>query len=175
MSQEPITIVEYDPEWVAEYERCEREIRRVVGDRIEAVEHVGSTAVPGLAAKPIVDLMVGVASLDDADACVQPLVAAGWEYAPEFEAQVPERRYFRRFRGGDHTHHLHVVETGSDWWERHLHFRDYLREHPDLAREYDRLKRDLAERFRWDVDGYTDGKDDFIRDVEERAREFFGK
>lgn len=175
MSQEPITVVDYDPAWVDAYEEEERQIRNAIGDHLEAIEHIGSTAIPELAAKPIIDIMVGVETLDDADRCIEPLQILGWSYAPEFEESTPHRRYFRKMDSENHTHHLHMVEITSDWWERHVLFRDYLREHPEVAREYEALKRELAEQHRWDVNEYAGAKTDFIRNVEERARRYYGE
>jgi GrpB-like predicted nucleotidyltransferase (UPF0157 family) len=135
------------------------------------VEHIGSTSVPGLAAKPIIDVMVAIRSLADAPACVAPLAAIGYEYVPEHEAVMPERRYFRRGRGGAGTHHLHMVERSSAFWEEHLLFRDYLRAHSEAAAEYERLKRELAAAHGSDRGAYTAAKTDFIKSSVERARE----
>jgi GrpB-like predicted nucleotidyltransferase (UPF0157 family) len=173
MSQEPITLASYDPEWVDAYEKEEQQIRNAAGEHIEAIEHIGSTSIPGLAAKPIIDIMAGVETLDDADRCIESLQTLGWVYAPEFEESVPHRRYFRKTDSENHTHHLHMVEMNSDWWTRHIRFRDYLREHPEVARTYEDLKRELAERHRWDVDEYAKAKTDFIRNIEERARDYY--
>ena len=175
MSQEPITLVDYDSKWVGAYEKEEREIRNTTGKHIEEIEHIGSTSVPGLAAKPIIDIMAGVGMLEDADRCIEPLQTLGWIYAPEFEESLPHRRYFRKTNAENHTHHLHMVEITSDWWDRHILFRDYLREHPAVAREYEDLKREFAERHRWDVNEYAGAKTDFIRTIEERARRYYGE
>jgi GrpB-like predicted nucleotidyltransferase (UPF0157 family) len=173
MSQEPITLVDYDPGWVEAYENEERQIQNIAGEHIEEIEHIGSTSIPGLAAKPIIDIMAGVETLEDADRCIEPLQTLGWIYASEFEESIPHRRYFRKTNAENHTHHLHMVEITSEWWDRHILFRDYLREHPDVAREYKDLKRELAERHRWDVDEYAGAKTDFIRTVEEQARRYY--
>ena len=175
MSQEPITLVSYEPEWVDTYEKERGEIRNAAGEHIEAIEHIGSTSIPGLAAKPVIDIMAGVETLGDADRCIEPLQTLGWIYAPEFEESVPHRRYFRKTDSEDHTHHLHMVEITSDWWDRHILFRDYLREHSEVAHAYEDLKRELAERHRWDIDEYTGAKTDFIQDVEEQARHYYGR
>lgn len=174
MSQEPITVVDYDPEWVDAYEKEERQIRNATGEYLEEIEHIGSTSVPGLAAKPVVDIVAGVETLEDADRCIEPLQTLGWNYVPELEESIPDRRYFRKMDSGNHTHHLHMVETTSNWWNRHILFRDYLREHPEVVREYEDLKRELAEQHRWNVSEYTGAKTDFIQNVEERARRYYG-
>ncbi|MFC6732333.1 MULTISPECIES: GrpB family protein [unclassified Haladaptatus] len=169
MSQTPITLADYDPDWPAAFDAEASHIESVIGEHIERIEHIGSTAVPGLPAKPIIDIMVGLDALADAARCLGPLEALGYEYVSTFEDVMPERRYLRKSEGDTRTHHLHMVETASDFWERHLAFRDYLRTHPEVAADYADLKRDLAAAHPHDIGAYTDGKDDFIRRVERQA------
>ena len=170
MSQPPIRIEPYDPRWPSMFEEDKRKILEAVGEYVTAVEHIGSTSVPGLAAKPIIDVMVAIRSLSDAPACVAPLAAIGYEYGPEHEAIMPERRYFRRGPSGFSTHHLHMVERSSEFWEVHLLFRDYLRAHAGAAAEYEKLKRQLAAAHGSDRGAYTDAKTDFIESCVEKAR-----
>jgi GrpB-like predicted nucleotidyltransferase (UPF0157 family) len=99
---------------------------------------------------------------------VAGLINLGYEYVPEFESQLPDRRYFRR--GTPETHHVHMVPVSSDYWEEHLLFRDWLRSHPQAAEEYGKLKRGLASRFRFDRDAYRAGKVPFIDTVVAAAR-----
>ena len=165
----PVIIVDYDARWPGLYREEEARVLQAVGDRIAAIEHIGSTAVPGLAAKPIIDMMVAVRKLADADECIEPLQALGWLYAPENEVETPERRYFDMGLPGARTHHLHMVELASDWWVRHLAFRDFLRAHSQTAQEYERLKRGLAARYRDDREAYTTAKTEFIQSVVARA------
>lgn len=166
---DPIVIADYDVAWPARFEAEKARILGAIGTWAVAVEHIGSTAVPGLAAKPIIDIMVGVASLDCAAQCIAPLQALGYEYVPEFEADIPERRYFRR-KSASEAYHLHLVAVTSGFWERHLLFRDYLRTHPGAARAYENLKRELAARFGSDREAYTDAKTTFIATIEGQAR-----
>jgi GrpB-like predicted nucleotidyltransferase (UPF0157 family) len=132
-----------------------------------AAEHIGSTAIPGLSAKPIVDIMIGVRALSDARQRVDAMVALGYTYMPAFEAQIPDRIFFQK--GSPRTHHVHVVEKPSVFWERQLVFRDYLTAHPSVATEYAELKQRLAVRFAEDRDGYTQAKTAFVQDVLARA------
>ena len=111
------------------------------------VERVGSTAVPGLGAKPVIDVMVGVSQLAEAEGRIGALEGAGYEYVQKYEIELPERRYFRKPRLGPSAYHLHCVVKGSSFWVRHLAFRDYLRAHPESAAAYCELKRELAVRF----------------------------
>ena len=166
---EPVVIVAYDPDWPAMYEEEKRFLSNLLGDAIVAMEHIGSTAIPGLGAKAIIDVMAAVRRLADAEACIPALVTIGYEYAPEFEIAIPERRFFRKGPPGERTHHLHIVELTSEFWDRHILFRDYLRAHPDDAEEYLRLKKGLAARFAADRASYTEAKTDFILGVVDRA------
>ncbi len=162
----------YDPRWPEMFEEEQKRIEAAIGHYVVEIKHIGSTAVPGLAAKPIIDIMVGVRTLDDAPACINGLVNIGYEYVPEFEREFPFRRYFRKLRDGKRTYQIHLVErSNAGWWDRHVLFRDYLCSHPDALIKYERLKRELARRFRDDRGAYTEAKTGFISKVEEQARE----
>ncbi len=166
---DPVIIVDHDPRWAELYEEERRLISGAIGPWLAGIEHIGSTSVPGLAAKPIIDTMVGVRTLDDACYCIEPLAAVGYVYKPELEAVMPERRYFNKGPQSNHRH-LHMVEVGSPFWQEILLFRDYLRTHPETAAAYAALKRDLAARFDRDREGYTDAKTEFIQSVVLAAR-----
>jgi GrpB-like predicted nucleotidyltransferase (UPF0157 family) len=171
-SGDPVIVVPYDEAWPSLFEKERALIEGAIGRWVEEIEHVGSTAVTGLAAKPVIDIMVGVKSLDDSPVMIKRLAGVGYEYVPEFERVLHFRRYFREMRDGRRTHQIHLVEKSNvEWWEHHLMFRDYLRAHPKTAREYGRLKDHLAERFRSDREAYTDAKADFISKVVRRATE----
>jgi GrpB-like predicted nucleotidyltransferase (UPF0157 family) len=165
---QPIEVVDYDPSWPRRYEEERDRIAAALGDAVVAIEHVGGTAVPGLPAKPVIDIMVGVPDIERAGQAVAGLINLGYQYVPELESQLPERRYFRR--GTPETHHVHMVTMGSDFWEEHVLFRDYLRSNPQAAEEYGKLKRGLASRFRFDRDAYRAGKVPFIDTVVAAAR-----
>jgi GrpB-like predicted nucleotidyltransferase (UPF0157 family) len=168
---DPVLVVPYDEAWPSLFLRERGRIEGAIGPWMEGIEHIGSTAVPGLAAKPVIDIMVGVGSLDDSPVIVGRLVGIGYEYVPELERTMPSRRYFRRLTGGRRTHQIHLVERSNlGWWDRHVLFRDYLRSHPETVAEYGRLKCRLAERYRDDRQAYTEAKGDFISGVVVRAR-----
>lgn len=156
----PVIVVPYDPEWPRRFEEERIVLAAVFAGSEPVIEHVGSTAVPGLGAKPVVDIMVGLQALVDAVDRIPALEAAGYEYVDEYETQLPERRYFRKPRRRPRAFHVHCVVTGSEFWTRHLAFRDYLRAHPDAAAAYYELKRDLAARL--SKDEYTPAKSLFI-------------
>ena len=165
---QPVEVVDYDPDWPRRYEEERDRIAAAIGDALLAIEHVGGTAVPGLPAKPVIDLMIGVDDIERAGPAVAGLINLGYEYIPEFESQLPDRRYFRR--GTPDTHHVHMVPMSSDYFEEHLLFRDWLRAHPQAAQEYGKLKRGLAGRFPDDRDAYRAGKIPFIDTVVAAAR-----
>jgi GrpB-like predicted nucleotidyltransferase (UPF0157 family) len=170
---QPIEVVAYDPRWPLQYQQERDRIAAALGENAVAIEHVGGTAVPGLPAKPVIDIMVGVPDIERAGQAVAGLINLGYQYVPELESQLPERRYFRR--GTPETHHVHMVAVSSDFWEEHLLFRDYLRTHPQAAEEYGKLKRGLASRFRFDRDAYRAGKLPFIDTVVDAARREAGR
>ena len=170
---QPIEVVDYDQDWPRRYAEERDRIAAAIGEAILAIEHVGGTAVPGLPAKTVIDLMVGVEDIERAGQAVAGLINLGYEYIPEFETQLPDRRYFRR--GAPETHHVHMVPVSSDYWREHLLFRDYLRSHPQAAEEYGKLKRGLAGRFPLDRDAYRAGKLPFIDTVVDAARREAGR
>jgi GrpB-like predicted nucleotidyltransferase (UPF0157 family) len=167
-----VEIAAYDPAWPDAFDRERTAIVAALGDLAPAIEHMGSTAVPGLGAKPIIDIMVGLRELADHARCVAPLQSLGYEHKGEYG--IPNRHYFRKPVVGPRTHQVHMVEQSSDFWERQLLFRDYLLANPDEAAAYDRLKRELAPRFGTDVDGYAEAKTEFIRAAEAKARAALG-
>ncbi len=165
-----LEIVAYDPDWPARFETERKRVLALFAPGGAVLEHVGSTAVPGLAAKPIVDMMLGVERLAEVEARIPALEALGYEYVAQHEVRFPERRFLARPRSGPRTHHLHAVERGSGFWRRHLGFRDLLRADPRTARAYEDLKRGLARQHAEDREAYTEAKTDFIEAALERAR-----
>jgi GrpB-like predicted nucleotidyltransferase (UPF0157 family) len=170
IERQTIRLDDYDAQWPAMFLDERERLFVAVRASVSGIEHIGSTSVPGLAAKPVIDMLVGVRALAEADThCIAPICDLGYEYVPEFESVMPYRRYFRRDDGDGHrSHQIHLVEQGGDFWRRHLLFRDYLRAHPDQAREYEQLKRRLAPQFS-DVNDYAEAKTEFIRAAEARA------
>ena len=169
---EPIIIVDYKREWPKEYAREAARILGAIGNKALRVEHIGSTAVPGLGAKPIIDIMLAVGVISDAHECIAPLQSIGYEYTPY--PDFPERLFFRDGPMGAGPHHLHATEIRSGFWEEKLLFRDFLRAHAEVAQEYFLLKRRLAKRHGADRDKYepyTEAKTSFIESVLARARD----
>jgi GrpB-like predicted nucleotidyltransferase (UPF0157 family) len=164
---EPIRLRPYDPTWPARFEQERAVLEAAIGALTTGgIHHVGSTAVPGLAAKPIVDILVGVDSLDASRACFDPLAKLGYLYFPY---RPEEMHWFCKPHPSRRTHHLHLVPTGSRRYADELAFRDRLRTKSEVATEYAALKQDLAERFADDREAYTDAKSDFVHRVLGRA------
>ncbi|MBL8878467.1 MAG: GrpB family protein [Phycisphaerales bacterium] len=164
-ANEPVVLVEHDPRWSSMYCAELQRIAPAIGAAALRCEHIGSTAVSGLRAKPIIDILVGVASLTHADACIDPLTALDYEYVKRFETRLPRRRFFRRRVNGATTFQVHMVELDGDLWREHLLFRNALQTYPDLRERYLALKEELAERFRDQRESYADAKGEFVREA----------
>jgi GrpB-like predicted nucleotidyltransferase (UPF0157 family) len=156
---EPITVVDYDPHWPALFESLRSEVAGALGDLALAIEHVGSTAVSGLAAKPIIDIDVLLRSASDLSVCIERLAVIGYKHRGDLG--VPEREAFAAPPGRP-AHHLYVCPPESREFRRHVAVRDYLRTHPSDASAYGELKRSLAVRYRDERSAYNDGKREFI-------------
>jgi GrpB-like predicted nucleotidyltransferase (UPF0157 family) len=158
---EPIRIVPYNPRWPALFAAEQAALEAAIGAWVTGgIHHVGSTAVPGLDAKPIVDILVGVESLDASRGCFESLTGLDYLYAPYL---AEEMHWFCKPDPNRRSHHLHLVPVGSPRYVAELAFRDRLRADPARSREYASLKRDLAARFRNDREAYTNAKSNFIR------------
>jgi GrpB-like predicted nucleotidyltransferase (UPF0157 family) len=159
-----VLVVDWDPAWP---ERAEEEAA-AVGEALGAVEveHIGSTSVPGLSAKPVLDLLAGLHPLNAGPAAVAAMRALGYEYLGEHG--LPGRLFFRK-SPERRTHHVHAVELGGTEWLRHLAFRDYLRAHPEEAARYGEAKRALARAVAGDWDAYTERKTGVATDLQTRA------
>ncbi|MEZ4648486.1 MAG: GrpB family protein [Candidatus Eisenbacteria bacterium] len=162
-----VVVVQPDPSWPARFGRFARGVHEALGDVAVAVHHIGSTSIPGIHAKPIIDILVEATSLDALDDRAEAMVDAGYESLGEFG--IPGRRYYRMDdETGTRVCQVHAFEAGSPGANRHLAFRDFMRSHPDLAREYSELKVRLAGR-NLDIEAYMDGKDSFIKEMERQA------
>jgi GrpB-like predicted nucleotidyltransferase (UPF0157 family) len=160
---EPVLLTPYDPAWPDAFERERVALEAAIGPWVVGgIHHVGSTAIPGLEAKPIIDILAGVEDLESSRACFEPLARLEYVYAPY---RSEEMHWFCKPRPGRRTHHLHLVPIGSRRYVEELAFRDLLRAEPNVAGAYLALKRELTKRFRDDREGYTDAKAGFIREA----------
>ena len=163
-----VCVVSPEPSWAVIYEAEVAKLRQALGELPFEVHHIGSTAILGIYAKPIIDILLVVQSLKSLDAKDQNMRELGYE--PKGEFGIPERRYFRKdSTSGDRTHQIHSFVQGSAGAIRHLAFRDYMNCHNEAAREYSDLKQGLAASFPNDIQKYMNGKDAFIKQHEAAA------
>jgi GrpB-like predicted nucleotidyltransferase (UPF0157 family) len=162
-----IVVVPYDPTWPGAFRAEADRVAAVFGPELVAMHHIGSTAVPGLPAKPIIDMLPEVRDIEAVDGLNDALSWLG--YLAWGEYGIAGRRYFTRGGAIRRTHQMHCFQRGSPEIERHLAFRDYLVAHPEEAAVYGRLKAALANQFPVDIEGYMDGKDAWIKERERRA------
>ena len=157
----------YRPEWRQEYEAEVERLRSVLGNDSLDFEHVGSTAIPGIAAKPVIDMLAVVEDAAHAARLLPVLERHGYEYRPN--DGVPDRAFLAKGPRTNRTHYLSLTEVGNACYRESVGFRDYLRDHPTVAAEYDRLKRELAEEYGEDRPTYTAKKEPFVLRVLERV------
>jgi len=163
VAHESVRVDSYDARWPARFEQERVALEAVLGQSVTGgIHHVGSTAVPGLAAKPIIDILVGIEDLGSARVHIEPLRELQYVYVPY---RSGEMLWFCKPSPAARTHHLHLVPTGSERYRDELAFRDYLRQHPDAAEAYANLKFALAARFEHDREAYTEAKASFVREV----------
>ncbi len=166
---QPVEIVEHAPGWAGIAARLLSAIQSACAGVLLRVEHIGSTSVSGLAAKPVIDLMPVLAAFEDGARCVGPMEALGYDYRGEYG--IPGRHYFSGWDAETGLRvHVHMLVEGSEPWRNHLLFRDFLRAHPSEAAAYAQVKRATAERHRNDREAYTDGKAWWVEGALERAR-----
>lgn len=166
-----VEVLPYHTEWPAQFE-CEAQVlKKIFGDQLVTVHHFGSTAIPGTSAKPIIDILITVSEITCVDRLTQALAKLGYVAVGEYG--ISGRRFF--YKGSDdlRTHHLHVYQHDNPNILRHIAFRDYLRNHPAPARQYSRLKEDLAKAFPEDMDSYITGKNDFVKQQESLALQWW--
>jgi GrpB-like predicted nucleotidyltransferase (UPF0157 family) len=168
-----IEVVAHDPVWPGRFQEAADELATLFGDEIVAIYHIGSTAVPGLAAKPIVDLCVEVRDLARVDAFDAEMVRRG--YLVRGEAGIAGRRFFVKGTEEARSHHVHTYQVGHAEVERHLAFRDYLIAHPAEAAHYGRVKEEAARRYPHNIEGYMEAKRDLIVDLIQKAEAWRGR
>lgn len=168
---QPVQLADYDPEWPRLYEREAARVRAVLGERVLTLEHVGSTSVPGLAAKPRIDMLLVVANTADEPAYAPDLQAAGYV----LQVREPDWYEHRMFKGPDTDINLHVFSAGCPESERMLLFRDWLRSHADDRQLYERTKRELARQSWKYVQNYADAKTEVVRAILARAQQAAGE
>ncbi|CAH0245204.1 GrpB family protein [Chryseobacterium sp. Bi04] len=192
-----ITFEKYNPSWKKQFETIKNELKDSIGFLNPQIEHIGSTSVEGLSAKPVIDIMIGVKNEEELDKVPLLLQGQDYVYYRKYNEDMPYRRFFIKLtdqpqhlgfpeiiEAGDeipegiHDHklriaHIHVIPTSSEHWLRHIAFRDYLRTHPEVKDEYQQLKQYLSEKEWYDGNDYNEGKDPFIKREERKAVEWY--
>jgi GrpB-like predicted nucleotidyltransferase (UPF0157 family) len=192
-----IKLEPYNPEWPETFHAIQKDLGNHLAFLDPMIEHVGSTSIPGMTAKPIIDILVGVHDEADLDKTVEPLIDKGYIFYEKYNSVMPYRRYFVKLRSrpenitvpkvyytgekpfdeiDDYKQaHIHVLAAGTYHWKRHVAFRDYLRRHPDLARAYEELKIRLSALEWQSGNHYNSGKEDFILETQEKALEWYSE
>ena len=165
-----VEVVPHDPQWREAFVVESKRVIAALGDNVVTVHHIGSTSIPGIYAKSIIDMLVEVKEIALVDEQSSPMESLGYEVMGEFG--IAGRRYFRKDSQGVRTHHVHIFEFGSEQVKRHLAFRDYMIAHPGEAQKYSELKRELARKYPTSIEKYMDGKDDFIRASDRKAAQW---
>jgi GrpB-like predicted nucleotidyltransferase (UPF0157 family) len=166
-----VEVVAHDHQWRDAFEAEAKHVAAALGENVVAIHHIGSTAIPNIYAKPVIDLLVEVRDIAELDGQSSAMESLGYEVMGEYG--IPGRRYFRKdTREGIRTHQIHAFESGSAEVERHLAFRDYMIAHLEDAQRYSELKRKLADQHPHSIDEYIDGKDTFIKEIDRRAAQW---
>jgi GrpB-like predicted nucleotidyltransferase (UPF0157 family) len=162
-----VEVVPYRQDWPELFMAESKALQRVFGREMLSIHHFGSTSIPGISAKPIIDILLIVRDIEKVNALAPRLEALGYHAVGEYG--ISGRRFFYKGTNDFRSHHLHVYESGNPHILRHLVFRDYMRCHPISARDYTRLKEELAHQFPEDMDSYIAGKNAFVKEHEKKA------
>ena len=166
-----VEVVPHNSRWRDAFDEEAKRVAVALGENVVAIHHIGSTAIPNIYAKPVIDLLVEVRDITEVDSQSSAMESLGYEVMGEYG--ISGRRYFRKDnQEGIRTHQIHAFEAGSAEVERHLAFRDYMIAHPGDAQRYSELKRELAEEHPQSIDGYMDGKDGFIKEMDQKAAQW---
>lgn len=175
--KEKIEIVAYNSQWVNSFKKEAIFLKNKFPKIIKRIEHFGSTAVPGLAAKPVVDILVEITTFKEVREKIVPvLTVLGYDYfwRPEFDKPPMYAWFIKRDKKGHRSHHIHMVKKNSKLWER-LYFRDYLRKYPQVAKKYGELKTALVSKYANDREKYTKEKTEFVMKITEKAKRYYKK
>jgi len=163
-----VEVVPHDPEWKKKYDKEASIVRSIFKKEILAIHHFGSTAIPRISAKPIIDILVEVYSIDKIDEYNKKMIERG--YIPKGESGIPKRRLFIKGSEDFRISHVHTFQKGDPEITRLLKFRDYMIAHPKDAQKYSQLKQRLAREYPANIDGYIEGKDTFIKSIDKKAK-----
>ena len=160
-----VKLVDYNPKWVKTFKDEKNKIKKVFGDSVLDIEHMGSTSIPGIKAKPIMDLMVAIPDINKYKDYIKGFNKIGYKFRKDYRETHQEHILFVKGPEDKRTHYLKLCEFNSEFWNENILFRDYLINHPDVAKEYEKLKIELNKKYSKDRDTYTDKKSTFIKDI----------
>lgn len=166
LKRDTVRLTPYTNKWERLFEEEKSRLQGVIGRYVLDIQHVGSTSIPGMVAKPIIDIAIAVKNFEEASVCIKPIEQLGYEY--KGENGISRRHFF--VKGNPRTHHIHMNEIGSRDWNDQIIFRNYLTHHEEIAKEYSELKMVLAQRYPTDRQAYQDNKAPFIERVLQLAR-----
>ena len=164
-----IIIETYNPKWTLEFEKESKLLLNLIKEQGCKIEHIGSTSIKGLGAKPVIDIMIGLRDFNTADNYISAITRQGYTYVSEFENEMPYRRFFTKEINNKRTHHIHMVELETEFWNRHLKFRNHLRLNHNDRNKYMDLKMNLSKREWTDGNEYAAAKSEFIRNIEKSS------
>ncbi|RKD30022.1 GrpB family protein [Thermohalobacter berrensis] len=162
-----VEVVSYNSDWENKFKEEAKEIEKVLRDILINIYHIGSTAIPNIKAKPVIDILVEVEDIDKVDKYNQGMEKLGYE--PMGEYGIPKRRFFIK-GGNNRTHHVHIFQRGNEEIERHINFKEYMIAHPNEAEKYSKLKEELSKKYKYDIESYVEGKSKFIREIDKKAK-----
>ncbi|MEN8125894.1 MAG: GrpB family protein [Bacteroidota bacterium] len=163
-----IIIEPYDPKWKIKFKKESKLLINSIKEQGIKIEHIGSTSINGLGAKPIIDIVIGLKDFKTANNHISTIEKLGYKYVPKFENEMPYRRFFIKESNGKRTHHIHLVELKTEFWDRHLRFRNHLRSNNEDRDKYMELKMRLSEKDWNNGNEYADAKSEFIKDIENK-------
>lgn len=167
-----VEVVSYNSNWQEMYKEESEKIKNILNDIIIDIYHIGSTAIPGIKAKPVIDILVGVKDIEAVDQYNHKMEELGYEAMGEYG--IPKRRFFSKGES-KRSHHVHIFQVGNEEIERHINFKEYLISHPDKGQEYSKLKEKLVNKYTYDMENYTTGKSDFIKEIDREAKLWWEK
>lgn len=167
MPKRKVDVIPYQMDWPKKFNEESTLLKTIFQDAAITIHHIGSTSIPGMSAKPIIDILIETNSIDSIDNYHSMMIEQGYE--PKGENGIKGRRYFAK-GGINRTHHVHIFEAGNPEIKRHLLFRDYMKAHPADAKAYAQLKNELAKQFNDDIDSYIAGKNAFIKGIDQKAK-----
>ncbi|MCG3221550.1 MAG: GrpB family protein [Candidatus Heimdallarchaeota archaeon] len=164
-----VILKDHNREWSKLFNKEANLISSKISNYLVDIQHIGSTAIPGTVAKPIIDIAVAIDDLSNVKKVIPPLQKIGYKYRGE--QGIPDRHLFVKGDEESRTHHMHMMDNTSDEWKKHILFKDYLRQNPLEAKQYSELKKKLVIEFEFDREKYTDGKEEFIQRILDKAKE----